>query len=122
VSPGAPLADAWFVGEIAALKQLLGSAPGSAGARNWAKWGPAINKAGYGALYPDWPSMFEAETRILQDWTLARLRWLDAAFEAVADPAAPPDAYLRAPHGVVEPPVTGPTAEGADGKPAVAGR
>jgi hypothetical protein len=31
---------------------------------------------------------------MLKQWTLARLGWMDAALEAVADPMAPPDAYL----------------------------
>lgn len=71
--------------------------------------------------------MFASETRILADWTLARLRWLDAAFAAVADPAAAPTAYLKVGYVVAEPPVAGPSSGaggsgGGAGPPAVAGR
>jgi hypothetical protein len=120
--PGAPLRDTWWADEVAALKRLLGSGPGSAGQRNWAKWGPTLNKPDYGAAHADWPAMFDAETKLLLDWTLARLKWLDAAFDAVAAPGAPADAYLQAGRAVVEPPVAGPSADGPAGRPAVAGR
>jgi hypothetical protein len=101
--------------EVASLTQLLGTGPGSAGQRNFAKWNAALNIPGFGMPYADWPTMFEAETQMLVDWTLARFKWLDAAFEAQALPEAGPDAYLTGNHGVVEPRVAGPASEGPGG-------
>jgi hypothetical protein len=109
------LTDQRVAQEVASLKELLGSGPGSAGARNFAKWSAALNIPGFGVPYADWPSMFEAETKLLLDWTLARLKWLDAAFDAEALPDAGPDAYLNINHGVVEPQVAGPASEGPGG-------
>ena len=102
----------------------MGSGPGTAGQRNFDKWKAALNVPGFGVPYADWAPMFEAETKMLTDWTLARLKWLDAAFAAEASADAPADAYLRVNHGVSEPPVAGPAMEGANGQnlggPAVA--
>lgn len=120
--PDAPLGDAWFISEVDALKRQLGSGPGSAGQRNWLKWSAALNKPDYGPAFPDWPSMFNAETKLLLDWILARLKWLDAAFAAEADPAAAPDAYLRMGFVVAEPPTAGPSNVAQGGLPAVAGK
>lgn len=123
--PAGVLTDKAVTDEVSSLKRLLGSGPGSAGQRNFDKWKAALNVPGFGVAFPDWPGMFDAETRVLTDWVLARLKWLDAAFAAQASPDAPADAYLRADHGVSELPVAGPAMEGGNGQnlgPAVAGK
>lgn len=45
---------------------------------------------------PPPPAQFVAANLALKQWVLARLRWMDGALAAVANPAAAPDAYLRA--------------------------
>lgn len=47
--------------------------------------------------------MLNDEVRILQDWLMARLKWMDAAFAKQADPNAPADAYLSVGYIVPEP-------------------
>jgi hypothetical protein len=42
------------------------------------------------------PAQLVAANLFLKQWVLARARWMDAALAAVADAAAPPDAYLSA--------------------------
>jgi len=116
------LSDQWVVEEIAAVKQLLGSGPGTAGQRNFLKYSTTLNVPGFGVPFADWPSMFAAETTILQEWVLARLKWLDAAFAAQALPTAGPDAYMKIGYVVSEPAVAGPTVAGSGRLPAVAGR
>lgn len=51
--------------------------------------------------------MFDDEVRILQDWILAHLKWLDAAFAAEADPSAAPDAYMSVGYVTAEPELAG---------------
>lgn len=118
------LRDEWFVNEIDSLKQLLGSGPGTAGQRNFQKYSSALNIPGFGVPYADWATMFNAETVLLKDWVLARLKWLDAAFAAQALLTAAPDAYLAMGYVVAEPAPAGPVQNGgglvvAGGMPAV---
>lgn len=80
--PDGVLRDQAVTDEITKLKGEIGTGPGSAGLRNFQKWSNALNVPGFGVPYADWAVMFEAETRFLTDWTLARLKWLDAAFAA----------------------------------------
>jgi hypothetical protein len=51
--------------------------------------------------------MFDAETAQLQQWTLARLRRMDAALAAQANGTAPADAYLRIGYVQPEPAIAG---------------
>jgi hypothetical protein len=101
---------------ISTLKTQIGSGAGTAGQRNFQKWSSALNVPGFGTPYADWAVMFEAETRMLQDWTLARLQWLDAAFAAQALPSAGPDAYLHVGLVVNEPAIAGLAIEGPGGQ------
>jgi hypothetical protein len=110
---------------VTSLKQLLGSGPDTAGQRNFNRWQAALNVPGFGEPYNEWAPMFEAETGALLSWTLARLRWLDAAFAAQALPSAGPDAYLSAAFVVPEhqqESASGPYTEGLTGRPAASGR
>lgn len=44
---------------------------------------------------PPPPAQFVAANLALRQWTAARVAWMDRALEAVSDPLAAPDAYLR---------------------------
>jgi hypothetical protein len=107
-APAGALRDDAVTTEVNRLKQLLGSGPGTAGQRNFDKWQAALNVPSFGPAFADWPTMFETEVKLLLDWTLARLKWLDAAFAAQAAPTAGPDAYLSIGYVVAEPPNAGP--------------
>ncbi|KAF6264711.1 coth protein-domain-containing protein [Scenedesmus sp. NREL 46B-D3] len=102
-APGGNLTNEWFAGQIAELKQLLHE-PAS---RNYQRWSNALNRPAYGRAYPTWQAMFDSETSQLQQWTIARLRWMDAALAAQANVTAPADAYLGIGYVQPEPPVAG---------------
>jgi hypothetical protein len=116
------LRDQAVADALSILKAQIGSGPGSAGQRNFEKWSSALNSPVFGVPYADWAVMFEAETTMLTDWVLAKMKWLDAAFAAQARPTAGPDAYLSVGYVVAEPARAGPAMEGPDGRPAVAGK
>lgn len=114
--PDGPLRDQAVTDAISTLKALIGTGPGSPGQRNFQKWSSALNVPGFGVPHTDWATMFDTETKTLTDWTLARLKWLDAAFTAQASETAGPDAYRSVGYVVAEPAVAGPAMEGPGGQ------
>lgn len=65
--------------------------------------------------------MFDDEVRILTNWIMARLKWLDAAFAKQAVPSAPADAYLSVGYVGPEPELAGADDLQGGGLPAGAG-
>jgi hypothetical protein len=72
--------------EIAAVRKTITEAA----TRNYQRWSTAIADPDF----PSWDALFDAEIKQLQQWTLARLAWIDAAMAAQAEPGAGPTAYL----------------------------
>jgi hypothetical protein len=77
---------------LSTLKAQIGSGAGSAAQRNFDKWSSALNSPVFGVVYADWAVMFDAETTLLTEWVLARIKWLFAAFAAQGLPSAVPKA------------------------------
>lgn len=94
-----------------------------AATRNYQRWSKALADPDFSS----WDALFDAEIKQLQQWTLARLAWIDAALAAQAEPGAGPTAYLAVSESFkAPPPVPGtsasdnPTAGAATAAPAVA--